>query len=93
MTHSVSLIAACKCVVFIVAGVFLGAGLECCPPEVSPQQLAGLLPEAHGSKMTWTRAMGLLAASETVEKGFVLREPGSVPMLAGFFFVGVKRQA
>lgn len=30
---------------FIVAGVFLGAGLEGWPPEVSPQQLTWLLPE------------------------------------------------
>lgn len=53
---------------FIVAGVFLGAGLEGWPPEVSPQQLTWLLPEASGSRLTWTWAMGPLTASGAEEK-------------------------
>lgn len=46
------------------------------------QQLAWLLPEARGYKMTWIWALEPLAAYQAVEKGFMLGERGSALLLA-----------
>lgn len=46
------------------------------------QQLAWLLPEARGYKMTWIWALEPLAAYQAVEKGFMLGERGLALLLA-----------